>query len=119
LSGYAGAIHPLFLEIGVDFELALVASNSMEVWYASPVTKQTAIKLTVDVKADHTVRLPDDVPIGPAELIVFVKDQESGALPVDRAPSPIGLFENDADVVDEAMGHVREMRASSRMRVVP
>ena len=63
------------------------------------------------------MRLPDDVPIGPTELIVFVKEHESGALPV--APSPIGLFENDVDVVDEAMGHVREMRASSRMRTVP
>jgi hypothetical protein len=83
------------------------------------VTKQTAFKLSVQVQADHTVRLPDDVPVGPAELIVFVKDQESGALPVDRAPSPIGLFEDDADVVDAAMGHVREMRASSRMRAIP
>ena len=67
--------------------------------------------------ADHTVRLPDDVPIGPAELIVFVAEKQSGALPV--APSPIGLFEHDADVLDEAMAHVREMRASSRMRPIP
>jgi hypothetical protein len=35
------------------------------------------------------------------------------------APSPIGLFENDRDIVDEVMGHVREMRASSRMRSIP
>jgi hypothetical protein len=83
------------------------------------VTKQTAFKLSVEVQADHTVRLPDDIPIGPAELIVFVKDQESGSLPVDRALSPIGLFESEADVVDEAMGYVREMRASSRMRAMP
>jgi hypothetical protein len=88
-------------------------------WYVLEVTKQTAFKLSAFVQADHTVRLPDDVPIGPAELIVFVTDQESGALPVERAPSPIGLFENDADVVDEAMGYVREMRASSRMRAMP
>jgi hypothetical protein len=88
-------------------------------WYDSQVTKQTAFKLSAIVQADHTVRLPDDVPIGPAELIVFVKDHESGALPALRAPSPIGLFEDDADVVDEAMGHISEMRASSRMRALP
>jgi hypothetical protein len=57
------------------------------------------------VQTGLTVRQPDDVPIGPAELIMFVNDKKNGALPNLRAPSPIGLFENDVDVVDEAMGY--------------
>lgn len=79
------------------------------------MTRQTAIKLNVEVTADHTVRLPDDVPIGPAELIVFVAENQNGSVAV----SPIGLFESDPGVVDQVMGYVREMRSSSRMRALP
>ena len=33
-----------------------------------------ALKITVDVGPDHTVRLPDEVPVGPAELVILVID---------------------------------------------
>ena len=81
------------------------------------MSRQTAIKLRVDVGADHTVRLPDDVPVGPAELIVFIEEITSAAK--ESPPSPIGLFKDEPEMVDEIMDHVRETRAQSRMRSLP
>ena len=76
-----------------------------------------ALKIRVDVGADRTVRLPDEVPVGPAELIVLVADVGSGAK--GSPPSPIGLFKDEPELVDEMMGHARDMRAQSRMRPLP
>jgi hypothetical protein len=81
------------------------------------MSRQTAIKLRVDVGADHTVRLPDDVPVGPVDLIVLVDEVQGGSK--DLPPSPIGLFRDEPEVVDEVMDHVREIRAQSRMRPGP
>ncbi|HWL88252.1 MAG TPA: hypothetical protein VNO21_20755 [Polyangiaceae bacterium] len=33
---------------------------------------QSALKLTVQVGEDHVVKLPEEVPVGPAEIIVLV-----------------------------------------------
>lgn len=80
------------------------------------VSRHTAIRLQVEVGPDRTIRLPDDFPVGPAEVIVLVPESR------DRtAPDPvglIGLFADEPEVVDEAMEHVRERRKSWRMRPV-
>lgn len=73
--------------------------------------KQTAIKLLVEVGADHTIRLPDDVPLGPAEVIVLSTVQ-SDAPP----PEALGLFKDTPELFDRAMAQVAEMRSRSRMR---
>jgi len=39
----------------------------------------SAIKLQVDVKEDHIIRLPPEVPVGPAEVIIIAKPQPSSA----------------------------------------
>lgn len=36
---------------------------------------QAALKLYVEITGDHTVKLPDEVPEGPAEIIVLVGRQ--------------------------------------------
>jgi hypothetical protein len=47
---------------------------------------QSAVKLTVEVGVDHVVKLPDDVPVGPAEIIVLVGEPAPG-------PNVLGDFE--------------------------
>lgn len=76
------------------------------------MTSQTAIKLHVEVREDHTVKLPPEVPLGPAEVIVLV-DEASEPRP---ARSLLGLFADEPEVVDEAMGHVRALRQNWRIR---
>ena len=76
-----------------------------------------ALKISVDVGADHTVRLPDEVPVGHAELIVLVADVGSGEK--ESPPSPIGLFKDEPELVDEIMDHARDIRAQSRLRLMP
>ncbi|HVH46713.1 MAG TPA: hypothetical protein VM925_30435 [Labilithrix sp.] len=78
------------------------------------MSRQTAIKLQVEVGPDHMIRLPEDVPVGPAEVIVLVAET-APALPAARK-SLLGLFADEPEVVDEAMTHVRERRTSWRMR---
>jgi hypothetical protein len=76
------------------------------------MTQQTAFKLHVDVREDRTIKLPADVPVGPAEVIVLVD-----AVPAPRATkSLLGLFANEPEVVDEAMGHVLALRRNWRVR---
>jgi hypothetical protein len=76
------------------------------------MTKQTAIKLHVEIGEDHTVKLPAEVPVGPAEVIVLV-----GESPAPRGTkSLLGLFANEPEIVDEAMGHVRALRQNWRIR---
>ena len=77
------------------------------------VSKQTAIKLHVEVGPDHTIRLPDDVPVGPAEVIILVDEQPR---PTAGEKSLLGLFADDADSVDAAMAFVRERRKTWRIR---
>jgi hypothetical protein len=81
------------------------------------MTKQTAIKVRVEIGTDRMVRLPVEVPAGPAELIVLVTEQESGTLPV--VLNPIGLFREDSALLDDLMEHVRAGREESRMRDLP
>ena len=73
--------------------------------------KQNAITLLVEIGADHTIRLPDDVPVGPAEVIVLTT-VPSGAPP----PEALGLFHDNPELIDRAMAQVVEMRSRSRMR---
>ena len=80
------------------------------------MSKQTAIKVHVDVGADHRIKLPDDVPVGPADLIVLVRAPAAG--PTPAPPDALGLFKDEPDLVDELMEHARELRAQSRMRPV-
>jgi len=44
-----------------------------------------AIKLKVDVKEDHVIQLPPEVPVGPAEVIVIAQ------APAKSGRRPIGL----------------------------
>ena len=73
--------------------------------------KQNAIRLLVEVKADHTIRLPDDVPVGPAEVIVLTSVPSEA-----QPPEALGLFKDTPELIDRAMAHVVEMRSRSRMR---
>lgn len=49
------------------------------------MASQTAIRVRVEVKADHTIRLPDEVPVGPAEVIVLPRSggTRKGAIGID------------------------------------
>ena len=47
---------------------------------------QHALKLNVDVGEDHLVRLPDEVPVGPAEIIVIVGTQAPEEILEDFEP---------------------------------
>jgi hypothetical protein len=76
------------------------------------MAKQVAIKLRVQVGPDHTLKLPPEVPVGPAEVIVLVDERPREG----RSKSLLGLFADDPDVVDEAMGHVRNHRRDWRIR---
>jgi hypothetical protein len=70
------------------------------------MSKQSAIKLHVEVGPDHTIKLPDEVPVGPAELIVIIEERS-------EAPDPaglIGLMADEPDVMDDVMKHIRERR---------
>jgi hypothetical protein len=66
---------------------------------------QTAVKLTVQVGVDHVVKLPDEVPVGPAEIIVLVGEPAPGPAvledfePIEPA-SPVRL----SDLVNEDRG---------------
>lgn len=78
--------------------------------------KQTALKLHVEIGANRTVQLPNEVPAGPAELIVVFPDRgtdDSAAL------SPIGLFQDEPALIDEVMEYGRATRSESRMRDLP
>jgi hypothetical protein len=66
---------------------------------------QTAVKLTVQVGVDHVVKLPDEVPVGPAEIIVLVGEPTPAVVllddfePIDPV-SPLRL----SDLVNEDRG---------------
>lgn len=49
------------------------------------MASQTAIRVRVEVKSDHTIQLPDDVPVGPAEVIVLPRrgGTRKGAIGMD------------------------------------
>jgi hypothetical protein len=76
------------------------------------VPKQTAIKLRVEVRPDHTIRVPDDIPVGPAEVIVLLDRPAADA----AEKSVLGLFAEESTGIDEAMAYVRERRKSWRIR---
>ena len=81
-------------------------------YVSNAMTKQTAIRVQVEIGADHTIRLPDDTPTGPAEVIVLMRSED----PAEHPPEALGLFKDTAELVDEAMAHVAEMRSRSRVR---
>jgi hypothetical protein len=81
------------------------------------MSKQTAFKLNVEVGPDHTIKLPDEVPVGPAEVIVFMTDDAGRSN--GEPPEALGLFKDEPELVDEVMTHVRELRSRSRMRPAP
>ena len=70
-----------------------------------PQAMQSAVKLMVEVGVDHIVKLPDDVPVGPAEIIVLVGQPAPGANVLDdfdpiEPASPLRL----SDLVNEDRG---------------
>ena len=77
------------------------------------MAKQTAIKLHVEVGADHTVKLPSEVPVGPAEVIVLVDEHPAHG---KGKKGLLGLFADQPEVVDEAMSYVRAHRQNWRIR---
>jgi hypothetical protein len=36
-----------------------------------------ALRVKVEIGEDHLVKLPDDIPVGPAEIIVLVEDDDA------------------------------------------
>jgi hypothetical protein len=40
--------------------------------YAQNEAMQSALKVMVEVGEDHVVKLPEEIPVGPAEIIVLV-----------------------------------------------
>ena len=63
------------------------------------------LKVHVQVGEDHLVKLPDEVPVGPAELIVLVEDSTAAAGILDdfepiEPVRPVRL----SDLVIEARG---------------
>jgi hypothetical protein len=79
------------------------------------MARHVASKMHVQVGADHTVKLPAEVPVGPAEVIVLVEEAENGR----SERSLLGLFADEPEVVDEAMVHVRTHRQNWRIRPIP
>jgi hypothetical protein len=75
------------------------------------MSRQTAIRVHVQVGPDHTVRLPDDVPEGPAGLIVLVKEGDRTGPPSD---SLLGLLSDEPEMAEEMTRHIREARARWR-----
>ena len=65
---------------------------------------------------DLAARFPDEVPVGPAELIVLVDEAPKNGAKGEK--SLLGLFADEPEVVDEAMEHVRERRKNWRTRPV-
>ncbi len=85
-------------------------------YITNTMSKQTAIKLKVEIGADHMVRLPDDVPMGPAEVIVLVDETATNGTGGEK--SLLGLFADEPEIVDEAMAHVVLRRKNRRTRSV-
>jgi len=46
---------------------------------------QNSIRFDVQVPADHVIKLPDDVPVGPAEVIVLSGSRDAHGSRVERA----------------------------------
>ncbi len=77
------------------------------------MSKHTAIRLRVEIGPDHTIRLPEEVPVGPAEVIVLVGGAAANSA---NEKNLLGLFSDEPEVVDEAMAYVGERRKTWRMR---
>jgi hypothetical protein len=77
------------------------------------MAKQVAIKFHVQVGADHTLTLPAEVPVGPAEVIVLVDERPRDA---SGEKSLLGLFADEPEIIDEAMAYVRAHRQNWRIR---
>jgi hypothetical protein len=69
------------------------------------MTKHTAIKLDVEVAADHTIRVPDDVQIGPAEVTILSRvdasERPTIAAPVFRTELARELWEQRQKIATE------------------
>jgi hypothetical protein len=79
------------------------------------------INLTTDVPADHQVRitLPNDVPIGPAEMVIVVASRVATEFTLgDLARSPFfGMWQNRTDISD-SVEFARHLRAEAWSRTV-
>jgi len=67
----------------------------------------TTINLTADVPANHqlTITLPDEIPTGPADIILVVKSQtppELATLGALAESEYFGLWRDREDIVDSA-----------------
>jgi hypothetical protein len=76
------------------------------------VPKRNAITFHVEIEPDHIVRLPDHIPVGPVEVVVLIDHRPSEERTAEK--SVLGLFADDAEVVDEALAYVRERRKTYR-----
>lgn len=74
---------------------------------------QAAVKLTVTIPADHRLelQLPNDVPAGPAEVIVLVPSPQE--LP-ERHPPSLAEFRSSLGVAPSASNTVVQSREDER-----
>lgn len=46
---------------------------------------QTSVRFNIQVTADHVIKLPDDVPVGPAQVIVLSGSSTRRVAAIERA----------------------------------
>ena len=64
--------------LGIPDSMLLVSSKPSKSVRPEPGAQPGAIKIQVHVSADHLVRLPSEIPEGPAELIVIPQAAATG-----------------------------------------
>lgn len=70
------------------------------------------VRLRVELSEDRMVKLPAEVPVGPAEIIVLVEVPTTAPR---AGTSLLGLIADEPEVVDEAMAYVRSQRRDRRV----
>jgi hypothetical protein len=65
---------------------------------------KSALKLDVQVGEDHLIRLPDEVPVGPAEIIVLVEESTAPGILDDFDPIEPAHPMRLSDLVIEGRG---------------
>jgi hypothetical protein len=51
-----------------------------------------AVKLSIHVPEDHVVKLPDEVPVGQAEMIILVPASKAGRIPSQGELDALAYF---------------------------
>ena len=64
------------------------------------------------LRAEIERRFPAEGPVGSADLVVLIDDRPSEERAGEK--SVLGLFADDAEMVDEALAYVRERRKNYR-----